>query len=208
MSLRAKLVTTIAALCMVICLLSVGVWAASQGTVGLQGTVSFQLKDVQVTVAGAYAGTASDKGDVEEAEIVEGDVAIVTWNADSEASEGDNTTALSTTWQIGALDFADKNAEIVIVVKVQNDNPDNAVNATFAPTVGGQALTADYAEVKDAQSKSLNVDAKMSTTATIGVGETGIYTISIKIHDKNLKVTTVAIGGSLVLQDAVAHPAN
>jgi len=216
MSLRAKLVTTIAALCMVICLLSVGVWAASQGTVGLNGTVSFQLKDVQVDVAGAIKGATGEenKGSADEATIVtEGanaDVAIVSWDADSEASAGDNTTALSTTWEIGALNFADKNSEIVIVVKVKNNNPDNAVNATFAPTVGGQALTADYAEVTKTEGEdtvSLNVEAKMSTTETIAVGATGIYKVFIKIHDKNLKVTTVNVGGTLTLQDAVAHPA-
>lgn len=222
MSLKAKLTTTIAALCMVICLLSVGVWAATQATVNFNGTVSFQLKDVQVSVYGAYKGTATELGSAASDAIVDNsaddddtndannDKHIVTWDASNEDSDADPNGAdgmLDAEWELTDLDFAAKDSEIVIVIKVKNNNPDNGVIATFTPSVAGVALTTDYVEDLGDANVSAKYEIVGETDGEIAVGATACYKIYIKVTNRNLQVNKATVSGSLLLQDAVAHPA-
>ncbi len=114
MSLKAKLVSTIAAFCMVICLLSVGIWAANTGTVNVGGTVSFVASDVDVSIYGVVGTEAA------EAEAITTE--IVTWNA---ASEG----TLTEDWT-NALNFT-KGEDIVISLKVVNNSEQRSVAVTL-----------------------------------------------------------------------------
>ena len=57
MSLKTKLVSTISAICMVLALLTVGVWAVSTASVTLGGSVSFTADNIHARVTGSVTGT-------------------------------------------------------------------------------------------------------------------------------------------------------
>ena len=226
MSLKAKLATTIAALCMVICLLTVGVFAANQATVNLKGNVSFTATDVNVSVYGAISGTlGANVGNTGVATIVtedpEGDATpdhkIAEWNA---LSEGDT---LEETWADPALDlsFAKKDSTIVVVIKVKNNDTVRGVNYTFAPTLGGTTNTIAAPKTGEGVDP-LTVVAETNLKASYAVsgadvdtentlipaGKTAVFTITIEIADRNVSVDSVELAGALVLDDAGAPSTN
>ncbi|MBO5022353.1 MAG: hypothetical protein J6C53_02615 [Clostridia bacterium] len=156
MSLKAKLVSTIAAFCMVICLLSVGIWAASTGTVNVGGTVSFTATDVDVTIYGVVGTAAADAEDIT--------TEIVTWDA---ASTGDTLTE---DWT-NALNFT-KGQDIVISLKVVNNNEERAVTVTLV----------------DDETAATNYTHTPSAGSSIAAGQSAVYTITLKVTDWNKKV--------------------
>lgn len=202
MSLKAKLVSTIAAICMVICLLSVGVWAASTVTVGLTGSVSFVSNDVQAVVKGRIDGTTNDTAEGQYVNIATFDARTT----DTDNGEtADFNEAKNQTWSIGDLVFKDKTSTITITIIVENKHDSHAINATFAPTLAEQPIVKDTATEVKVGENSTNVMAYYTTTETIaqGASSSGTYTIVLSIKDKNLSVskTVATIGGSLTLND-------
>ena len=61
MKLKAKLISTIAAACLVIALLVTGVWAVSTASVTLGGSISFSATNVHATIAGTIDGAVSSE---------------------------------------------------------------------------------------------------------------------------------------------------
>lgn len=215
MSLKAKLATTIAALCMVICLLSVGVWAATTATVTLKGTVNFVAKDVSVTVSGVAKGTTpATTQDGQPTERPISTLAAATWSADKEPAE-------AVVWNDGEeesgidLTFDNKNEVITVVITVANNNTQRHVDVAFAPT-----LTFESTEVPLTSTETLikgaNLYAKYERTdtneqidkATVTEGETPVvtpttatYTITLRIADKNNAVNSVVLDGTMTISD-------
>lgn len=166
MGLKAKLVSTIAAICMVICLLSVGVWAASTATVNLGGTVSFTAKDVQATVKlVSISGTENDAQTKTDA----------TFDAETQDS------AATVNWNDLALTFKDKNTPIVITIKVINNNTQRALNvtATDRSTTTNYTVDIKKGEANFTTEDLTKVDESKSNEAT--------YTITLKVTNKNIK---------------------
>lgn len=102
MKLKAKLISTIAAVCMVVCLLSVGIWAVSKGTVNIGGNVSFTADNVYVQIDGTVSGSTNDANKV---------LGPIVWNSetvnnvDSEPTDG-KLDALIESWDLSGLVFA------------------------------------------------------------------------------------------------------
>ena len=78
MKLKAKLVSTIAAACLVIALLVTGVWAVSTASVTLGGSISFSATNVHAKIEGSITGAAET-------------VSITPLEYDSETDEADET---------------------------------------------------------------------------------------------------------------------
>ena len=57
MSLKAKLVSSVAAFCLVLALLVVGILAVPSATINMGGSISFQATDVNATVNITVTGT-------------------------------------------------------------------------------------------------------------------------------------------------------
>ncbi len=107
MKLKAKLLSTIAAACMVICLLAVGVWAVSAGTINITGSVSFNTDNVYVSILGQVEGTATAVDDYS-----------ATWNVETEEADLEDQD-----WDLSGMVFArdgDKLSEITITITVTN----------------------------------------------------------------------------------------
>ena len=112
MKLKAKLISTIAAFAMVLCLTIVGVWAAATVTVSVTGTVSYTATDVDATVTGTITGiNETDKNFSK------------TFNAASTENSG--------AWDLSGITFV-KNQDVVITLTVKNNSTERPLEDTIA----------------------------------------------------------------------------
>ena len=209
MSLKAKLATTIAALCMVICLLTVGVWAANKATVGLKGTVSFTARDVSVSVSGVANATGASAGD----RLKFSELEKATWSATEEPKA-------AVVWGSGDegidLTFTDKNEVITIEITVENNNTQRQVSVEFTPTLTPAEEEAIAIPETEGKVAGTNLIASYTRTDVAGKiakatvnGETitagkAVYTITLKIDDKNNEVKNVVLNGTMTISDVQA----
>lgn len=112
MKLKAKLISTIAAFAMVLCLTIVGVWAAATVTVSVTGTVSYTATDVDATVTGIITGINETDKNFEK-----------TFNAASTENSG--------VWNLSGITFV-KNQDVVITLTVKNNSTERPLQATIA----------------------------------------------------------------------------
>lgn len=190
MSLKAKLVSTIAAVCMVICLLSVGIWAANRGVVNIGGSVSFDISDVNVRVTGTVKQglTAAGYADLD-----------VTFDASDDGELEDDITVAIEEWAIGAIKFEktegstvlqdiiieitvenlseEKTVSVSLVADAEKENPDAEDDVTLAVTKGGAVYAdASLAVADDAVgsgSDFVKYEITISTTKTANESVTG-----------------------------------
>lgn len=111
MKLKAKLISTIAAFAMVLCLTIVGVWAAATVTVSVTGNVSYIADDVDATVTGTITGINETKS----------------FTKDFKAEIADTSGA----WDLSGITFA-KGQDVVIRLNVHNNSTERKLNATIA----------------------------------------------------------------------------
>lgn len=111
MKLKAKLISTIAAFAMVLCLTIVGVWAAATVTVSVTGTVSYTATDVDATVTGTITGINETKS----------------FTKDFSADIADTSGA----WDLSGITFV-KNQDVVITLNVKNNSTERPLQATLA----------------------------------------------------------------------------
>lgn len=112
MKLKAKLISTIAAFAMVLCLTIVGVWAAATVSVSVTGTVSYTATDVDATVTGTITGI-NEPGK--------------TFSKDFSADIADTSGA----WDLSGITFV-KNQDVVITLNVKNNSTERPLQATLA----------------------------------------------------------------------------
>ena len=124
MKLKAKLISTIAAFAMVLCLTIVGVWAATTVTVNVTGNVSFSPTDVNARVEGSITGITETGKTYDE-----------TFN-DATTDEQANDT-----WALDNITFV-KHQDVVITLKVTNLDSTRSFKATLANNGSGTNTTA------------------------------------------------------------------
>lgn len=112
MKLKAKLISTIAAFAMVLCLTIVGVWAAATVTVSVTGTVSYTATDVDATVTGTITGITESGKNFKKI-----------FNAASTENSG--------AWDLSGITFV-KNQDVVITLNVKNNSTERPLQATLA----------------------------------------------------------------------------
>lgn len=110
MSLKAKLVSTIAAFVMVLALMVVGVLAASQGTIQMGGSIQFTASDVIANVTLTSTGMTS--------------------NLNKTASYTAETERIQETWTDLNLTFVE-GTDIQVSLKVENKATDRSLYVTF-----------------------------------------------------------------------------
>lgn len=114
MKLKAKLISTIAAFAMVLCLTIVGVWAATTVNVTVTGNVGYIAKDVNATVTGTITGITE-----------EGKTYSQTFNSDTVGEPATDT------WDLSNITFA-KGQDVVITLNVKNNSTERPLQATLA----------------------------------------------------------------------------
>lgn len=150
MKLKAKLISTIAAFAMVLCLTIVGVWAAATVTVDVTGTVSYTATDVDATVTGAITGiNETDKGFSK------------TFNAASTENSG--------AWDLSGITFV-KNQVVVITLTVTNNSTERPLQVTI-DNRGGAAGTNTTATLEEPETSIIAAKGNATFTLTIKVGD-------------------------------------
>lgn len=111
MSLKAKLVSSVAAFCLVIALMVVGIFAANTATVQMGGSISFTASDVDATVTLASSGQSGEA------------------LSETETFDASDETATAN-WTDQNLVFAEA-TDIVVSITVNNDATDRPMYVTF-----------------------------------------------------------------------------
>lgn len=173
MKLKAKLISTIAAFAMVLCLTIVGVWAASQVSVSLTGTITFTSDHVVATVSldSVKSGDTS---------IVDCTSYSATFNSDTEAvSEGQHNA----TWALPDNLSFDQGKNVVMTFKIDNSLNERAITAIIeSKSVLGENTTETIAYGASAGAASTE-GAK--TSQTIAAGGEAYYVVTVSVKDWN-----------------------
>lgn len=148
MKLKAKLISTIAAFAMVLCLTIVGVWAAATVTVSVTGTVSYTATDVDATVTGTITGINESGKNFEK-----------TFNAASTENSG--------AWDLSGITFV-KNQDVIITLKVKNNSTERPLQATLANN-GETTGTNTTAALGETTTATVAAEGEASFTFTIKV---------------------------------------
>ena len=187
MSLKAKLVSSVAAFMLVIALLVVGVLAASQVTVNMGGTISFQATDVHAKVEITVEGTSE--------ETQPSKTYIFSYNEEESVTTEELVTGNSATWDSNSWTFG-ANRQITVTVKITNLDTTRKIGVTF---------TAPEDQVSD---KALGANLTCVTTGedSTEIAASGVYTYTMvfTITDENTAVNSANWDATLVLKNVAA----
>ena len=172
MTLKAKLVSTIAAFALVLALLVVGVLAASSASINMSGSLSFTATDVNATVDISVAGNTA-AGDV-------GDGTYTFNSATADASKDVTLSGLAWT-------FASKTSTITLTIVVTNNDETRSLTSTLTPT-----LTKLAAANVTAAASVTGGEGEADDAQTLTAGESVTYTVTFKITDANKSVSSTA----------------
>ena len=171
---RAKIITTIASLCLAVALMAFGVYAASTVTFSVTTKVSFQVKDVFVTIAGkAYKNSAANATGATEFEE-QRFAGYQSWTLNSgvkvpNATVG-GTEASQPTWTIAndVMQLDSVNKYVVYEVTIKNDEGhDIKIKATATPTYTNKNMTRDsFTAVADISATGKNTVTGFAATET------------------------------------------
>lgn len=176
MSLKAKLVSTVAAFVMVLALMVVGVLAANSATVNLGGSISFTSDHVLATVSVSVSGSAQD----------------ATVNGTGDYQKKFTAADATATWEKDNinLSFASQDEDITITITVKNDSTERALTLT-AETLPG-VTGSNIGLVGDKVQYNLNSAGNKDLTAspiTVPATQSVVITMTIELKDAGLSVT-------------------
>lgn len=188
MKLKAKLVTTCAAFCLILCLTIVGVWSVATANIPMGGNVGFTASDVDATISGSFSG-------------ISGSQALTTLKLDASTTDVASVDGYDS-WQNWTLGFADKTQDIVLTITVTNDNADRAIDATFTNNSSSlDNITVSLAGGDAAGSASYTSGTKV----TISAEQSVTFKVTIHVEDPNDSASaTLAFALQLVNVEAAA----
>ena len=163
MSLKAKLVSSVAAFMLVLALLVVGVLAVPQATVNMGGSITFDAQDVVATVTVTSTGATTDLN-------LTGDSAIKFDSTTTEATV--DREALN-------LAFESKTEDIVIKVTITNGSNESMTVTPTLPTVDGSGVEIATTEKNGEETAA----AATATAKTVTAGDSIVYTITISMTE-------------------------
>lgn len=167
MKLKAKLVTTCAAFCLILCLTIVGVWSVATANIPMGGNVGFTASDVDATISGSFSG-------------ISGSQDLTDLKLDASTTDVASVAGYKT-WQGWKLNFANKTQDIVLTITVTNDNTERAINATF--TDNSSALK--NITVSLAGGNADGSGEYSGTEVTIPATESVTFKVTISVNDLN-----------------------
>lgn len=178
MSLKAKLVSSVAAFCLVLALLVVGILAVPSATINMGGSISFTATDVNATVTIAVTGTKTP-------------VDQVTYTYD--ASQGNATE----NWTAQNWVF-DEDREIVVTITVTNKDTVRQLDVAWTQPTD---MAAQNVTVVSSGEASTTLD-----NSKTGAGSTNVatYKMTFTPANENLAVTNAAWTAKLVLTNHAA----
>ncbi len=167
MSLKAKLVSAIAAFCLVLALMIVGIFAATQATINMSGSISFTTDSIYADIAYTVTGNST------------------TIKGESDTIDSDYTSP--TTWDGINLTFDSDHTSIQVVITIENRSADNAINvsATTLPgasLAGGGITTTSQYRIGSGSNTNLTTSTQ---NLSIDGGETMTITLTFTLANQN-----------------------
>jgi len=154
MSIKRKLITTIALFCLTIALIAVGIWAAGTGVVSIGGSVGFEAEDVYCKITG---------------EVKNADKSYQLSELNYSAALEPDADQLNT-WK-NDLDFTEEGTPITIEITIENLSDERSIFVSLTDDLGNQ-------ENIEKSIKQDSADYVSGTTYELKKGETVVYTIS------------------------------
>ena len=179
MSLKAKLVSTVAAFVMVLALMVVGVLAASSATVNLGGSISFTSDHVLATVSVSATGAKESS----------------TVNGQGDYQKKFTAADATATWTKDDIDlsFASQDTDIVITITVKNDSTERALTLTAETLPGVTGSNIDLVgNVQYSVNSGVATDLAVDTPVTVPATQSVVITMTIELKDAGLSVTNGA----------------
>ena len=177
---RAKIITTIASLCLAVALMAFGVYAATQVTFNVTTKVSFEVEDVFITINAAAHKDAS--GDTTGATQLDAMAAWKSYTPGEEAGDpnvpgatvgGAATPAPSWTMAANTYKLDSVNKYVVYVITVSNDDCHAIqIAAKATPTWASSNMTRDGFTIAASTASDANNNVIVQPTVSEGV-ETG-----------------------------------
>lgn len=168
MKLKAKLISTIAAFAMVLCLTIVGVWAATSVSVSVTGTVGFTASDVNATVTGTITGITEEK----------------TFSKVFDAASEED----SATWDLSNITFV-KDSNVVITLTVKNDSTERSLTAKLENNGAASGTNTTAVLGQEANLVTIPAGEEQAFTFTISVANWNMeasYSINLLLTLNNV----------------------
>ena len=163
MSLKVKLVSCLSAFIIVASLMLISVFAATNVTLNIGGTVSFTANSVNALITGSIAGNASG-----------GDTLTP---IDIDASDSDGAVSMPTDWTNMDLTFTESASPITVTINIQNRSTDRAIAVSLTDSTNISNVTVKR------QCDGSRITA--SDSRNILGGETITYTFELTVQSQN-----------------------
>lgn len=123
---RAKIITTVASLCLAVALMAFGVYAATQVTLSITSEVSFTVTDVFVTIDGqAYLSDVPQEDPAFQYVSYNEVSGVKTAKSSGQANQAE-------TWEFADIAFKANQTEVKYVIRVTNDHGTDSVTVSLA----------------------------------------------------------------------------
>lgn len=163
MSLKVKLVSVIVAFVIIVSLLMVGVYAATNVTLNIGGNVSFTATSVNALISGSVVGTATP--------LELDDISL-------SADTTDGAVTMPPSWQNVDLTYGDNGSPITVTITIENRSTDRGIDVTLADS-------SSISNVTIIRKCNDNTITTVPDNRDIGGGETVTYTFELTLNSRN-----------------------
>ena len=162
MSLKVKLVSVIVAFVIIVSLLMVGVYAATNVTLNIGGNVSFTATSVNALISGSVVGTASNPS--------------TPLKLDDISLSADTTDPPS--WQNVDLTYGDNGSPITVTITIKNRSADRGIDVTLTDSSSISNVTI----IRECNDSTITT---VPHNKDIGGGEIVTYTFELTLNSRN-----------------------
>lgn len=174
---KFKLFATIGSLALAICMMTIGVLAASTVTLDVNSTVSFNVSSVFSTITGVADGTG----------------AAAKFTVKTYSGEGTSMTPVATiaAQDLGNMNFTDDDTQIVYTFTISNDAPAGTGNTSvqYSVALAGETTTALESATQLSGEFSDNASGKIAQGAK---AVTVTYTLTLSDVTKSFAAVNIS----------------
>ena len=169
MSLKAKLISTISAFVLILTIVIVGVWAATQANVSLGGTINFQATNVYAKVTGTVTGMDSNPT-----------LPTLIFSEGEDASEETDIEQ----WNNLNLVFNTSGTPIEIEVTVENLSDQRSLGVS----IQNQIASIENIDISITKNSEASTSATLSPSTGSGTS-TVTFLVTVSLQNPNISVT-------------------
>ena len=163
MSLKVKLISFISAFVLVVSLMLITVFAATNVSLNIGGNVSFTASSVNAYITGSIAGNAAGGSTLTPIDI--------------DASDNDGAVSMPSDWTAMDLTFTESASPITVTINIQNRSTDRAIAVSLTDSTSISNVTV----TRECNGSTVNA----SDSRNILGGQTITYTFELAVQSQN-----------------------